>query len=347
MRFLMASAKTKTKTPTYWVGFDLGGTKMLGLVYDGDFNVLARIRIKSRGYEGEAAGLKRIVEVIEEALAKAGVSVHELSGIGIGCPGPLDLKGGVLLEAPNLGWANVPLRDELEKQFGAPVRVCNDVDAGTFGEYRFGAGAGADTVLGIFPGTGIGGGCVIDGRLVEGGRYTCMEIGHMTVMGDGPICGCGKRGCLEAVASRLAIAAAASAAACRGEAPALFEEAGTDIREIRSGTLARSIAGGDDAVARIVRRAARWVGRVAGNLVNVLGANRIVLGGGLVEALPDLYAKEVREGMQEELMPAMKIKPKVMIAVLGDDATAMGAAAWVEHATARRMARTARSHGRQ
>ena len=333
----MASS-TKKNVKSYWVGFDLGGTKMLCVVYDDDFNARSRVKWKSKGNEGEAAGLERIGAAIEKGLDEAEVPVEQLAGIGIGCPGPLDLRQGVLLEAPNLGWTDVPLQKVLEKRFSAPVRVANDVDAGTFGEYRFGAGAGVHTMLGIFPGTGIGGGCVVDGRLVEGERYTCMEIGHMTAMRGGPVCGCGKRGCLEAVASRLYIASAAAAAASRGNAPVLLSEAGTDLQQIRSATLARSIAGGDKAVERIVKRAARWVGRAAGDLVNVLGANRVVLGGGLVEAMPDLYSAEVRLGLAEALMPAMKFKPDVVTAALGDDATVMGAAAWAQ--AARSMSKT-------
>ena len=127
----------------YRVGFDLGGTKMMATVFDGQFNVLARERKKTRGNEGAEAGLARIADAIRAALDKAGVTAGELAGIGCGVPGPLDIDKGVLLELPNLGWRDVQMKKELEAAFGCPVVISNDVDAGTYGEYRFGAGKGA------------------------------------------------------------------------------------------------------------------------------------------------------------------------------------------------------------
>lgn len=142
----------------YWIGFDLGGTKMLSALYDSEFKDLARKRKKTKGHEGQEAGLERIAQTIHETLEEAKIDKSELSGIGIGCPGPLDLNEGILLDAHNLGWSQVPLKKFLEKEFGCPSVIANDVDLGVYGESRFGAGIGARCVVGIFPGTGIGGG---------------------------------------------------------------------------------------------------------------------------------------------------------------------------------------------
>ncbi|MBN1556788.1 MAG: ROK family protein [Lentisphaerae bacterium] len=312
----------------YWVGFDLGGTKMLAKVLDASYREVARVKKKTRAYEGAETGLERIEGVIRAALAKAGGDGAAPAAIGVGCPGPVDLERGVLPALPNLGWREVPLRDALAEAFGCPVTVVNDVDAGVYGEYRFGAGRGARCVLGVFPGTGIGGGCVYEGRILHGARMSGLEIGHMQVVPEGPLCGCGRRGCLEAVAGRRAIAAAAATAAFRGEAPHLQEAAGFDLAKIRSGTLAASVKAGDAAVEAIVRAAAEWIGVAVGNAVNLLLPDVVVLGGGLVEALPKLFRDTIARTAEARVMPAFAGTFDVRVAALGDDASVTGAAAW-------------------
>ena len=312
----------------HWVGFDLGATKMLAVVFNAKSEAIGEKRRKTKAAEGGESGLDRIRTTIEQALQEAHISAGDLAGIGIGTPGPLDLEKGVMLESPNMGWDRMPLRKTLEKDFGCPVAVMNDVDAGVFGEYRFGAAQGARCVVGVFPGTGIGGGCVYEGGIIRGKTNSCFEIGHMQVMSDGPLCGCGQRGCLEAVASRLAIAAAAAAAAARGEAPNLLKEAGTDLGNIRSSALAKAIAGGDKVVEQIVRDAARWLGIGIANVVNLMAPDIVVLGGGLVEAMPGIFRDEVRQVARGRVMPAFRDDFEVVVGKLGDNAAAAGAAAW-------------------
>ena len=311
----------------YWIGFDLGGTKMLAVVFDRKFNAVGKARRKTKGAEGAQAGLARMVETIEEALGEAKIEAGDLGGIGVGCPGPLDLNKGIILESPNLGWRNVPLKDVLEKKFKCPTEIANDVDAGTFGEYRFGAGREERCVLGVFPGTGIGGGCVYEGRLIRGKVGSCMEIGHVQVQANGRLCGCGRRGCLETVASRLAISADCAMAAYRGEAPTLLKLAGTDLAAIRSGVLADAIKAGDAAVEEIVRYAAKQLGVAVATAVNLLAPDVVVLGGGLVEALDKLFVEEVEKSVRKRAMASLAKDVKIAAAKLGDDAGVMGAAA--------------------
>jgi glucokinase len=313
-----------------WVGFDLGGTKMLAVVYDDKFKQLGRKRRRTKGHEGVKAGLDRIIETIELALEEAEVSRTRVRGIGVGCPGPLDLDAGVILEAPNLGWENVPLKKTLEKHFGCVAAIANDVDVGVYAEYRFGAGKKARCVVGVFPGTGIGGGCVYEGKIFRGRVTSCMEVGFMKVMADGPRAGLGPPGTLEAIASRLAISAQCAQAAFRGQAPHLRKVAGTDLSNIRSGVLAESIEAGDKEVERIVRDAAGFVGYAVGSLVNLLAPDIIVLGGGLVEALPDLYLTAVRRTAMQTALPSYHKTFEIVAAKLGDDTSVLGAAAWVE-----------------
>ncbi|MBX3441323.1 MAG: ROK family protein [Planctomyces sp.] len=321
----------KTPTPRHWVGFDLGGTKMLAQVFTDDFKSLGRERKKTRPQHAAASGLARISETIRGAIREAGLTAEDISGIGIGCPGPVDMDRGVLLSPPNLAWDTVDVGAALTKEFGCPVAVMNDVDAGVYGEYRFGSAKDSFCAVGVFPGTGIGGGCVYRGEILRGRSSSCMEIGHCHVVPNGPVCGCGQRGCLESVASRHAIAAAAARAALRGEAPHLLAETGTDIANIRSGALAEAIAHGDTVVADIVREAARLIGIAVSTVVNMLAADTIILGGGLVEAMPELFTTNVDRAARKRVMPAYRDAFQVIAAALGDDAAAIGAAAWARH----------------
>jgi glucokinase len=319
-----------------WVGFDLGGTKMMAAALSDEFRVLGRRRRKTKGAEGAKAGIERIVESIRDALREGELDANRIAGIGVGCPGNIDLDKGVILDSANLGWRNVQIRDVLEKEFGCPAVILNDVDAGVYGEYRFGAGKNARCLVGVFPGTGIGGGCVLEGQVIRGKNMSCFEIGHFQVSPDGIPCGCGRSGCLETEASRLAISAQAAMAAFRGEAPHLLAAAGTDLSEIRSGTLAESIQAGDAIIERIVRRAASLIGRAVGDVVNLLAPDVIVLGGGLVEAMPDIFVKGVEEAARNRAAPPFAKSFKVAAAKLGDDAVVRGAAAWAEACFAER-----------
>ncbi len=318
------------KRKKYWVGFDLGGTKMLANIFDSDFKLAGRARKKTQSRNGSQSGLERIIQTIEGALAETGLQKEHLAGIGLGIPGPLDPSRGLVIHTPNLGWRNFQLRKPLEEAFRCPVFVINDVDAGIYGEFRFGAAQGTRCAVGVFPGTGIGGGCVYDGRILTGRNRSCFEIGHIQLIPDGPLCGCGQRGCLEAVASRLAISASAASAVYRGEAPNLQALAGTDLSNIRSGALADAIKAGDTVVEEIVRNGARWLGVGIITLVNLLAPDVVVLGGGLVEAMPALYVEEVTKVTQARVMAPFRDVFKIAVSELGDDAVAKGAAAWAQ-----------------
>jgi glucokinase len=314
----------------YWIGFDLGGTKMLAKIYDSDFQETGSERKRTKGHGGSQMGLDRILKTIRSAMQDANLANDRLGGIGVGFPGPVDMQSGELLEAVNLGWADMPLRQTLEQEFGCPVFIANDVDLGLYGEYRFGAAQDAHCALGVFPGTGIGAGCVYRGEIFTGKSSSCMELGHFQISEHGQLCGCGKFGCLETEASRLAIAAEAAKAAFRGEAPYLREHVGLDVLEIRSAALADSIKAGDRAVEQIVRRAAEKIGIAVGNMVSIMCPDVVVLGGGLVEAMPEIFVSTVTETARTVAMPPLAQLFHVVDAKLGDDAGVLGAAAWAE-----------------
>ena len=305
-------------------GVDIGGTKIMAVVFDHAFEKQGEERKKTRGKRVEESPEDRIARIIDAALEEAGGP--QLRAIGCGCPGPTDGERGVVIDTPNLGWKDFPLASMLEKRYGVPVKLENDVNAGTYGEWRFGEVADEPNVLGVFPGTGIGAGLIVNGQLLHGHSGGAGEIGHMTIDVDGPYCGCGKRGCLESMASRLAIASQVALLAARGDAPYILRECGTDLGDIRSGALAKAIEAGESMVEGVVRKAAYRVGIAVGNAINLVSPGAVVLGGGLVEAMEELWIDEVSRGVHDHAMPMLRKDVRIVAARLGDDAVAKGAA---------------------
>ena len=318
---------TSSKKNKHWIGFDLGGTKMLAVVYNSEFKPIGKSRKKTKGFEGMQAGLKRINSVIDEAIDDAEISKSDVAGLGIGCPGPLDFDKGEIREAPNLGWTDVPVKKSIEAEFRFPAVIANDVDSGIFGEYHFGAGKGARCTVGIFPGTGIGGGCVYEGRLLRGKNTSCMEIGHIPLVPGGQLDGAGNPGSLEGVASRLAIAGQLAQAAYRGTAPSVLEKAGTDISQIRSGAIASAVEAGDEAVVQIIEDACHNIGLGVVTVVHLLAPDVIVFGGGLIEAMSGFMLKKIEKFARPRILESMRDEFVIREAKLGDDAGVMGAAA--------------------
>ncbi len=314
------------KERSYYIGFDLGGTKMLACVVDKDFNIVAKYKKKTKAEKGQEEGLKRTQKCIDSALEEADVKPEELLGIGFGLPGVLDLKKGRIVRLMNVGWTDVPMCEHFGKIYDCPVAIDNDVNTGTFGEFRLGAGKGQSDVVGIFPGTGIGGGIVIDGKLLHGITGGAAEIGHLVFDPNGAPCGCGNRGCYETVASRVAVASQAAGAVFRGKAPALQDIAGADVTNIKSGALAESIEKGDKAIEEIVRSAAYKVGLLACDMINTFSPGMIILGGGLVEAMEKIFVEECKRAVSKHAIAELREPVKIKAAKLGDYAVALGGA---------------------
>lgn len=313
----------------FWIGFDLGGTKMLACVLDSDYHVLATARKSTDGSDGQMKGRKKMINVIHEAIELAGVHPKGLQGIGIGCPGLVNPEKGILLNAPNLGWTNMGLTQILKNEFKKPVAVLNDVDAGTFGEYRLGAGKGARSVFGVFPGTGLGGGFVYDGRLVMGKTISAMELGmilwpgtHIASEPFGAVM-------LEDLTSRLALAAHAGVACYRGQMPGLDKKTGGNLRSIKSKALAASFRAGDEAAMILFRNSIRYLAMGVASVVNLFAPDRIVVGGGLVEEMPGFYLNLLKEEVARFALPQLAKGIKYAHAKLGGTAVAVGSVAWL------------------
>jgi glucokinase len=315
------------------IGFDMGGTKMIAAVVDASSRIVGRARERTGAEDGAEAVYERVVAAIRGALEKA--RKPKIKAIGIAAPGPLDRRRGIIVETPNMGLRKFPIADRLRREFGVPVVLENDVNAGVYGEYKAGAARGYSNVVGIFIGTGIGGGIVLDGRLYIGATGNAGEIGHMIIQTDGALCGCGQHGCVEALASRTAIAKDVAALAGSGASQFVREEVGTDLKGIRSGVLAGAIAKGDRRVRGVVERAAHFVGIAMANCANLLGPEVIVLGGGLLEKIGPMFLKEAERSMREHAMESVLAGVKVVLASLGDDAVPIGVATLAREPRAR------------
>jgi glucokinase len=298
------------------IGVDLGGTKIYGVVVDG-VEVLATAKRKTPREATPDEVIHRIVRVVEDL-----GGVEGIESIGVGAPGPVDASGTVLV-APNLtGWDGpVPLAALLAQSLHRPVTVENDVSAATFAEHRAGAARGVADVLGVWVGTGVGGGLVIGGRLVRGERGGAAEIGHMAVRPGGRRCGCGGSGHLEAYAGRAGMEAEARRRHAAGEPTQLVEEAGD--RRITSRVWADALAAGDVVATEIVAEGAEMLAVALASAAALVDMTAVVIGGGLAERLGDPWREEVARRLGDL---SFGPPPSVVAAVLGDPGGALGAA---------------------
>ena len=326
----------KSATQRYGLGIDLGGTKILAGVIDLDSGaVLATAKKRTKASHGAAELLDRLGDTAEEALAAAKLPKGAVVGtIGVAAAGQIDPPRGLLISGPNLaGVANLPISEALGQRFGLPVRLGNDVQGATIGELTFGAGRGVDRVICVFVGTGVGGALVRHGQLDIGPNATAGEIGHLIIHADGRYCGCGGRGHLEAYASRTAITAALLAELGRGRPSTLsklleaegYDESAPGGTAIRSGLLAKAVEEGDELVLETLREAAHFLGLGLASAINLYNPQRIILGGGVVEAVP-LIVDIAAPLAKREALPVPGRATEIMVAKLGDNAGIVGAA---------------------
>jgi glucokinase len=308
------------------VGIDLGGTKILAAVIADDNAILGRAKVPTPAQEGEAAILGAIIACVGEALAAARVNPGEIAAAGIGSPGPLDPATGVVLFSPNLNVRDFALGPGLSAALGCPVLVQNDVRVGGYAEYRLGAGRGSREMIAAFVGTGIGGCLIADGRIVTGATGNAGEIGHMVVKAGGPRCGCGAKGCLEALASRTAIIRRVNKAIRKGTPTILREKMASKGGRLKSGQLADAVAAGDDVAVKAVTRAANYLGLALGSLINILGPEIVIIGGGVAQALGDPWIALAREVARAQALVDRDATIRIEAAALGDDAGILGAA---------------------
>ncbi len=308
------------------LGVDLGGTKILAGVVSADNRILGRGKRNTPAREGGPAILEAMIECAGEALASAGISRDQLAAGGIGSPGPLDVKAGVILFSANLNVKNYPIGPELAAYLDRPVLVQNDVRVAGYAEFRLGAGRGYRDMIAAFVGTGIGGCIIMGGQIVAGSTGNAGEIGHTIVKAGGPRCGCGAEGCMEALASKTAIQRRVNKAIQKGIPTVLREKMARKNGRLKSGDLAEAVAACDAVALKAVERAAHYLGLGLGGLVNVLGPEVVIIGGGVPGALGDPWVELARTSARTQILTDPEGHIKILRAALGDDAGVLGSA---------------------
>jgi glucokinase len=318
---------TRAQQKQYFVGVDLGGTKILAAVFDARLRLLSREKKSTKPFLGVAGVISRIADCINEALAAAAVSHAAVVALGIGIPGQIDPRGQIVQGAPNLHWRNVPLAKLLSRRLKIPVTLVNDVQAGTLAVQAAGSGRKLKNFVCMFIGTGIGGGLVINGELYRGATGLAGEVGHMPVVPhDGPVCGCGNHGCLEAVASRSAIVRRLAREIDRGRKSVVIDLCDGDVRRIRSRIIAEAYREGDKLVRSVIDDACDYIGLGAANLINTLNPEAVILGGGLIEALGNRMLPRIAKAATAHVVAASPERVRILDSGLGDDAGILGAA---------------------
>lgn len=310
----------------YYLGLDLGGTKILTGLADKNGKILARSRKDTEAKLGEEKIIANMVASIEEVLVKKNLQAEDIIALGIGSPGPLDAKKGIIIENSNLPWKNVPIVEKIEAAVGIKTLLKNDANAAALGEKWFGAGKEVDNMVYITISTGVGGGAIINQELFSGVNDNACEIGHTVVDPDGPLCGCGNHGCLESFASGTAIARMAQEAAAEGKSKKMLDLADNIVEDVDAAICAQAAYQGDQTAKAIFAEAAFYLGIGLANLVNIFNTEMIILGGGVMKSA-DLFLDKALATMRDNALPGPLEIVEIREAELGSDIGLMGAIA--------------------
>jgi glucokinase len=317
------------------VGVDLGGTNIaVGLVPFQGGDVHGLRSQPTQGQRGPKFVVDRIVEMVDSAIADVvGVDGRgQVAGVGIGSPGPLDRASGMVINTPNLGWRNFPLRDLIANALRLPATLDNDANCATYGEWWLGAGRGVETLVGLTLGTGIGGGIVLNGEIHHGVSDVAGEIGHMTIDSTGRHCNCGNYGCLEAYASGPAIALRAIEGIQAGVNTVLTELVGGRLESITAATVYEGVVLEDAYATEVMKDTAKFLGTGVANLINILNPGMIVISGGVTRAGEHLF-DPLRAEVRRRAFKSAEEHCQIVPAQMPDRAGVVGAAAVFKRVT--------------
>ncbi len=312
-----------------FIGLDLGGTNIKAGLVDETGRVLAEISSPTQAGQGPDAVVGRMLDLARQVAQQGSTSLAEVTAIGIGSPGPIDADNGIVLSAPNMpGWEDYPLRDRVQEATGRPSFLENDANAAAFGEFCFGAGKDPAIrhLIMLTLGTGVGGGIIIDGRIVHGGYGLAAEAGHLIVAPNGRRCACGQRGCLEAYASAGAVARQGIEAVQAGERTILAQIYAQNGERLSAKDVFTAAYQGDGIAANIIEEATTYLGIACVSLCRLLDPQMIVFAGGLILAGENLFAG-VRASFAEHDWTILRSKVAIVPAQLGNQAGIIGAAA--------------------
>ncbi len=308
---------------TYNICLDVGGTKVLGAIFNEKDEIIYRLKKRSKsGGESSADVEKVIIAVVEEMIKESGIDRSKLNAVASCAPGVIDQNAGIVLFTPNLPWRNYNIRATMEKRFGVPFFVGNDVNLGVLGEYHFGAGRGYKNIVGFFVGTGMGGGLVLNGELFTGHQFKAAEYGHMILDPEGPLCNCGQRGCLEAFSSKQGMSAYIRQQASRGRETMMAEDVQNGV--FRSKKLKKALEAKDPVAVEAVDRACHWLAVATGNMINTFSPDLVIYGGGVIEAVGEVFLKKILAEVDRYCMPSIRSSVELKIADLGDDSILYG-----------------------
>lgn len=311
----------------YYAGIDLGGTKVYAIITNEQGEILSRSKNKLGKDKTVNAVLDLIIHTYREAIKKSSIKEEDIVLVGMAVPSAVNTEKGLLLNAPNLGWKNIPIAQLLANAIQKTVFVDNDVNLGTYGEYLAGEIKTKKNIYGIFAGTGIGGGYIADGKLVRGAGYTAGEIGHITVKLNGPRCNCGNRGCLEAIAGKVGVVKYLIKKTKNKKNSTLLDEIAPNWKKsLGSSALRKAWEHGDPLVQKAIKRSAQYIGVAASTIINAIGVEAIILGGGVIEELADIYIPIIENTIETNSMAEAGKSVTLVQSILGDDAVAFGAA---------------------
>lgn len=305
----------------YVIGVDLGGTKISTAISTIEGNILANVVLPTKAEEGEAAVLGRIVQSIDEVIVGSSTSIDEIEAIGIGSPGPLDAKKGIIITTPNLPFKNYNLVQPLKEKYNIPVYLDNDANAAAIGEYMFGAGKGKNSIVYFTVSTGVGGGAVLDGKVYRGHTSNALEIGHTTVDPNGPRCNCGNLGCLEAMSSGTAIAKKGKEAVSTNVETSLKKH-----DTVTSYEVFKEAEAGDEVAKDIIDNALTYLGIGVANAIATFDPEMIIIGGGVSKG-GDIVFDTVKKVVNKRCFKSMAESCEIVPAGLGSDAGVVGAVA--------------------
>jgi glucokinase len=303
------------------IGVDLGGTKIKAALVGGDGRILYSMRRMTNAAKGSDWVISTVVEAVQECLQRG-----KGTAVGLGVAGQIDPQSGDVVFAPNLGWRDLPLRDELHRRLGLPVRVINDVRAATVGEWTYGAAPQTEDMVCLFVGTGIGGGAVIRGHILEGCNNSAAELGHMTIVADGRRCRCPNLGCLEAYAGGWAIAERTQAAIRQdpGRGRRILEIAGS-LKGVTAKSVSAAFSEGDALARQIVEETAKYLAAGIVAVIHALNPCVVILGGGVIGGIPALISLSESQIRRRALSSATD-RLKILRSALDANAGCIGAA---------------------
>ena len=312
------------------VSVDLGGTKILAAVLSRTGEIMARSKVATDISKGRAFLIKRMAECINSVIETAGLGIDDIHAICVGVPGSVNPYKGTIGTAPNLGIINFNIKKALEKHFTIPILIENDVNLAALGIKEFELKDSNKNILVVFIGTGIGSALIFDGKIYRGSNYFAGEIGHMHVQEKGPICGCGKRGCFEAVAGRLAIVRDIKKDLKTDAKNSILKKIVDDKKPIKSKSLALAVNKKDTIAIKHLTNASKVIGLTLANITNLLNLDLIILGGGVIEALDKFMIPKIKANFDKIVLNDASKSLKIISTKLGDDAALFGGIALAE-----------------